>query len=102
MKISHMTVNRILNKFLEKPRTIRKVFYLSSKQEEKNVNSAKWYWIKKFTEKSIFFTDETQIDLCNFINDSIRLSKENQEKLKKGDLDVYNLITKPKKNSKNQ
>ena len=52
---------------------------------------------KKLTEKSIFFTDETQIDLCNFINDSIRLSKENQEKLKKGDLDVYNLITKPKK-----
>ena len=52
---------------------------------------------KKLTEKSIFFTDETHIDLCNFINDSIRLSKENQEKLKKGDLDVYNLITKPKK-----
>ena len=52
---------------------------------------------KKLTEKSIFFTDETQIDLCNFINDSIRLSKENQEKLKKGDLDVYNLITRQKK-----
>ena len=46
---------------------------------------------------TLFITDETQIDLCNYINDSIRLSKENQEKLKKGRLDVYELITTPKK-----
>ena len=52
---------------------------------------------KKWTGKEIFFTDETQIDLCNYVNDAIRLSKDNQEKLKKGDLDVYDLITRPQK-----
>ena len=51
---------------------------------------------------NLFITDETQIDLCNYINDSIRLIKENQEKLKKGRLDVYELITTPKKKFEKQ
>ena len=50
----------------------------------------------------IFFTDETQIDLSNYVNDAIRLNKKNAEKLKKGDLDIYDLITRPQKNLKNQ
>ena len=57
---------------------------------------------KKVKGTNLFITDETQIDLCNYINDSIRLIKENQEKLKKGRLDVYELITTPKKKFEKQ
>ena len=52
---------------------------------------------KKITEKDVFWTDETQIDLCNFFDDEIRLSRDNQKKLEKSDLDIYELITRPKK-----
>ena len=52
---------------------------------------------KQMDRKRFFFTDETQIDLSNYVNDAIRLTKENEEKLKKGELDVYDLITRPKK-----
>ena len=57
--------------------------------------------IKKYKNKNIFWTDETQIDLCNYSYDFIRLSQENNENLKKRKLDVYELITRPKKNLKN-
>ena len=55
--------------------------------------------LEKFNSKnhSIFWTDETQIDLCNYTNDYIRLSEESQKKLDNGDLDVYELITRPQK-----
>ena len=45
----------------------------------------------------IFFIKETKIDMAPFINDSIRLSRENQEKLKSGDEEVFKLINKPEK-----
>ena len=35
--------------------------------------------------------------MAPFINDSIRLSRENQEKLKSGDEEVFKLINKPEK-----
>ena len=32
----------------------------------------------------MFFTDETKIEMRSYINDSIRLTKESKQKLKKG------------------
>ena len=52
---------------------------------------------KGWTGKDIFFTDETQIDLSNYVYDAIRLTKENEEKLSQGNLDVYDLMTRPQK-----
>ena len=49
-----------------------------------------------------FFSDETKIDLSPLLNDSIRLSKINQEKLKEGNTGAFELINRPKKNLKNQ
>ena len=40
----------------------------------------------------IFFTDEFKIDLSSYTKDSIRLEPETKEKLKSGDLSVYNFI----------
>ena len=39
---------------------------------------------KEIDGSQIFFTDETQIQTGAYIKDSIRLSKENQIKLKEG------------------
>ena len=84
LKIGHVSINNILNKFIWKPRKIRKVFYLSEKQRIKRVEFCKMILKRKLTGKEIFFTDETQIDLCNFTNDAVRLSKENEKWLQKG------------------
>ena len=44
--------------------------------------------------KDIFFTDESIMDLIPFVYEKIRLSKENNEKLKKGDPEALNLLNK--------
>ena len=97
LTIGYRTINKILNKFISKPRTIRKVFFLSNEQKIKRVEFCKMILEKKWTGKEIFFTDETQIDLSGYIHDKIRLSKENEKKLQEGQLDVYDLITRPQK-----
>ena len=102
LKIGYRTVNKILNKFVGKPRKIRKVFFLSNEQKKKRVEFCKMVLKKNWTGKEIFFKDETQIDLSNYLNVAIRLNKEIEEKLKQGKLDVYDLVTRPKKNLKNQ
>ena len=38
------------------------------------------------------FNDEAKIDMTPYTRDYIRLTKNSQKKLKKGELDVYNLI----------
>ena len=101
MTVTHSTINSYLNKLLGKPKKIRKVFYLSETQKKERVKFCKMI-LKNYQKRNIFWTDETQINLCNYTRDYIRLSKENKEKLEKGDLDVYDLITMPKKNLKNQ
>ena len=97
LTIGYRTVNNILNKFIGKPRAIRKVFFLSKEQQKKRIEFCEMILNKKWTEKDFFFSDETQIDLFNYVNDSIRLSKKNEDKLKKGELDIYDLITRPQK-----
>ena len=48
----------------------------------------------KLRGKDIFFTDECIMDCNPFVNEKIRLSNENAEKLKKGDTEALNLTTK--------
>ena len=45
--------------------------------------------------KTFFFTDETKLDLSPFTNDYIRFTREDQEKLNKGDSSIANLINRP-------
>ena len=47
--------------------------------------------------EQIFFTDETKIEMGSYVNDHIRLSKENQQKLVEGDEDAYKLVNRPQK-----
>ena len=52
---------------------------------------------KKIKGDNIFFTDETKIDMSPYTNDSIRLTNESKIKLKRGDLEVYDLINRQEK-----
>ena len=54
----------------------------------------------KISGEHIFFTDETKIELLPFLNDSIRLSMENQKKIKMGEEEAFKLMNKQEKNLK--
>ena len=64
---------------------------------KKRVNFCNEILNKGISGKHILFTYETKIDLSPYVRDSIRLSKEYLDKLKKGDLDIYELINRPEK-----
>ena len=53
---------------------------------------------KGYKRRRYFFTDETTIDLSPFAYDSIRMTLEDQEILRKGDPEMTNLINKEEKN----
>ena len=55
LTIGYRTVNKILNKFIGKPRKIRKVFFYQKNKKKRELNSAKWYWKRGGREK-IFFS----------------------------------------------
>ena len=44
--------------------------------------------------EDLFFTDESQMDCNPFVNEHIRLSPENQEKMKNGDIKALNMVNK--------
>ena len=73
-------------------RKIRRAFYLNKRQKKQRVDFCKKIIERGLNGDQIMFTDETKIDLSPFLKDSIRLTKSTQNKLKEGDLDIYNLI----------
>ena len=94
LTISHMTSSRILNKNLGKPRKIKKVFSINNKKKEERIKYCHKIQEIGLKGKDIFFTDKSIMDLSPFVNEKIRLSKENNEKLKKGDPEALNLLNK--------
>ena len=60
---------------------------------KKRVKFSNWILEKNLSAQQIMFTDETKEDLSPFTRDSIRLTKENTIKLKKGNIEIYELIT---------
>lgn len=96
MSVSYKTICRYLDKetMLQK---VRKTFFLSSEQMQKRVEFCRNMLNRGIGYNQIMFTDETKINLGCYTNDSIRLSKETKEKLKKGNADVYELINRPQK-----
>ena len=91
--ISKDTINRYLKEEFGKPRKIRKVFHLTKDKKWERVKLCVKILEMGISGQQIFFTDETQIKTGSFIKDSIRLSKENKEKLKNGKIEAYELIT---------
>ena len=95
--IHKATICRILNKELGKPRKIKKVFYLTQKQKQKRVDFCQDMLKKNISGEKIIFTDETRIEMGSYIHDSIRLSKETNQKLKEGQKDAFELINRPRR-----
>lgn len=103
--LSYETVNNILNKFISKPRRARKTFKLTADNMGQrrsfydyimDRDDSGTYPILKGRE--IFFTDESRFLLDCPLNpqtNRIRFSKENLEKLKKGDPTITEKLHKP-------
>ena len=94
--ISLSTANRVLNKYIGKPRVIRKVFYLKPIEKKLRVQFLKFMKENGITPGHIFFTDESIFPLYSYMNkgtNKIRLSKKTRRKLKSGDEKSINLVT---------
>ena len=95
-KISLSTSNRMLNKFIGKPKLIRKVFYLKPYEKNFRVQFCKFMRDNRIGTENIFFTDESVFPLYAYMNkgtNKIRLSKKTRKKLKAGDEKSINLVT---------
>ena len=77
-KISLSTIHKTLNKYLSKPKQIKKVFYLSSLNKEKRINFLKFMRDNGINPKKIFFTDESNFNIASYLNNNykIRLSRK--------------------------
>ena len=97
-KISLSTANRILNKYIEKPRILRKVFNLKQEEKQLRLNFLKFMRDKNIGPEDIFFTDESIFPLKAYLNkgtNKIRLCKKTQRKIKSGDERAINLRIRP-------
>ena len=97
-KISLSTANRILNKYIGKPRMLRKVFYLKQEEKQLRLNFLKFMRDKNIGPEDIFFTDESIFPLKAYLNkgtNKIRLCKKTQRKIKSGDERAINLRIRP-------
>ena len=95
-KISLSTANRVLNKFIGKPRVIRKVFYLKPNDKKLRVQFCQFMKENNITPENLFFTDESIFPLQAYMNkgtNKIRLSKNSRRKIKNGNEESNNLIS---------
>ena len=97
--VTKSTINNYLKKRHLKVRKIKKIFSLTKKQKKQRVEFCKNILKNKIKGESIFFADETQIKFRSYNNDYIRLSEENEKRLKKGDEEVLDLLRRPEKQS---
>ena len=97
INVSKAIVCRILKNEFGKPRKIRRVFYLNSKQKEQRLKFCEEILNRGITGEQIFFSDETKIEMGSYVHDYIRLSEENKDKIKKGDEEAFKLINREQK-----
>ena len=75
INVSKAIVCRILKNEFDKPRKIRRVFYLNSKQKEQRLKFCEEILNRVITGEQIFFSDETKIEMGSYVHDYIRLSE---------------------------
>ena len=97
MTLHSATICRYLKKEYGRPRKIKKVFYLNEKQKKQRMQFCQDILKKGITGDQMFFIDETKIEMGPYINDSIRLTKESKEKLKKGQKEAFDLVNRPQR-----
>jgi len=93
-RISRTTVAKYLKNYFGAPIKMKKVFSTNDKKKEERLKFCKKVIDMELEGKDLFFTDESQMDCSPFVNEHIRLSPENQEKMKNGDIEALNLVNK--------
>ena len=86
----------MLNKYIGKPKVIRKVFYMKPIDKTLRVQFCKFMKENNIGPEDIFFTDESVFPLYAYMNkgtNKIRLSKKTRRKLRAGDEKSINLVT---------
>ena len=85
-KISLSTANKMLNKYISKPKRIIKVFTLSLKEKAKRYEFLKFMKQNGITPEKIFFTDESIFYLSSYFNKNykIRMCKRTQRLIRQG------------------
>ena len=85
-KISLSTANKMLNKYISKPKRIIKVFTLSLKEKAKRYEFLKFMKQNGITPEKIFFTDESIFYLSSYFNKNykIRMCKRTQRLMRQG------------------
>ena len=93
-RISRTTITKYLKNHFGTPRKMKKVFTTNDKKKEERIKFCQKVLDLNLKGKDLFFTDESQM-VCNpFVNEHIRLSPENQEKMKNGDNEAFNMVNK--------
>ena len=95
-KISLSTVNKVLNRYLSKPKQIKKVFFLSTLNKEKRLEFLKFMKKNRISPQNIFFTDESSFNISSFFNknNKIRLSNKTSRAIKRGNEIALRKVTK--------
>ena len=92
--ISLSTANRMLNKYIGKPKVIRKVFYMKPIDKILRVQFCKFMKENNIGPENIFFAVESVFPLYAYLNkgtNKIRLSKKTRRNLKSVDEKSINL-----------
>ena len=95
LKVCHKTISNYLREFYGKPRSLRKVFYLSEEQKKKRLKFCEMILEKQINSQVIMFTDECRFDLGTYTRDVIRLDGEMKNQLLMGDEEAHNLLVRP-------
>ena len=85
----------MLNKFIGKPKVIRKVFYMKPIDKNLRVQFCKFMKENNIGPENIFFTDESVFPLYAYMNkgtNKIKLSKKTRRNLREGDEKSINLV----------
>ena len=94
IRISRTTVAKYLKNYYGTPRKMKKVFTTNDKKKEERIKFCQKILDMKLEGKDLFFTDESQMDCSPFVNEHIRISPENQKKMKNVDIEALNLVNK--------
>ena len=63
-----MTANKVLNKYIGKPKILRKDFYLKKEERQLRLDFLKYMRDKNISPEDLFFTDESIFPLKAYLN----------------------------------
>ena len=95
-KVSLSTINNTLNKYLSKPKPMRKVFFLCKKKKDLRLQFLTFMKENQISPDNIFFTDECIVNLSSYFgrNNKVRICKRTEKKLRNGDEKALAIVNK--------